>query len=235
PALEWLERGVAETLTASLLHSGAFQVISADRVRGAANGRTSQEAARSIGTELYADGVLTGTPGKIRLDFRVHETATGRIGFAAGSEAPSREAVFLLADQAASQIAGRLTAASPPQIESKRLLTQSAEALRAYEEACQEIGKWRMGAAIKGFRKAIEIEPEFTMASIGVGEVAGLSLNRPTARGAILRAADLASSRRLPKYSANLIQGLRLYFDGRLDDAAGVLRALAAEFPHEAE
>jgi serine/threonine protein kinase len=44
PALEWLERGVAETLTASLLHSGAFQVISADRVRGAANGRTSQEA-----------------------------------------------------------------------------------------------------------------------------------------------------------------------------------------------
>jgi tetratricopeptide (TPR) repeat protein len=32
-----------------------------------------------------------------------------------------------------------------------------------------------------------------------------------------------------------LIQGLRLYFDGRLDDAAAVLRALAAEFPHEAE
>ncbi len=234
PALDWLGRGVTETLTASLQHSGAFQVISADRVHAGARGHTAEQTAKSLGTQLYVDGVLTGAEANLRLDLQVHETDTGRTVFVGSFDAPSREAVFLLADQAATQIAGRLAAAPTAPIISKRLLTQSSDALRSYEEARQEMGKWHMGAAIEGFRKAIEIDPEFTMAYVGVAEVAGLS-DRTTARGAIVRASDLASSRSLPRFSANLIQGLRLYFDGRLDGAVGVLRALAVEFPHEPE
>src|SRR6185369_4689355 len=158
PSLEWLERGVTEPLTASLQHSGAFQVISADRVHAVAHGRTAEEAAKSLGTELYVDGVLTGAAASLRLDLQVHETATGRTVFAGGFDAPSREAVFLLADQAATQIAGRLATAPAALIESKRLLTESSEALRSYEEARKEMGKWHMGPAIKGFRKAIELD-----------------------------------------------------------------------------
>jgi len=233
PSIQWLERGVAETLTVSLLQSGAFQVVSSDRVRSTARGRTTAETARLLDTELYVEGVLTGGPAKIRLDLRVHETATGQIVFASGFESPSGQAVFLLADQAASQIAGRLTTALPTIVQSKSLLTPSSEALRSYEDARQELGKWHINAARKGFRKAIDLDPQFAMAYIGIAESVGM-FDRLAARSAILQAGDLAATRSLPRFQMNLIHGLRLYYDGRIEDAVEVLRALSSEFPHEA-
>jgi len=234
PSLQWLERGVVETLTTSLLHSGAFQVIPTERVRANSHNRTPEETARSLGTDLYVDGVLRSAQDRIRLDLRVHETGTRRTVFARGFESVAKEAVFLLADQGASQIAGGLTTAAPARTELKMLLTQNIDALRSYEEARRELGKWHIGEAIRGFRKAVELDPEFTMAYVGLAGSVGL-MDRSAARGVIVRAAGLAASRNLQGYPAKLIQGLRLYFDGRLEDSAQMLRALAEEYPQETD
>ncbi|MFN7923647.1 MAG: protein kinase [Bryobacteraceae bacterium] len=232
--LHWLERGIAETLTMSLLHSGAFRVISADRARAAAQGRSPAEAAKALPADLYVTGVLAKAAARIRFDLRVVETANARVAFAESFEAPSAEAAFSLADQAAARITERLTKAAPQASESKALLTANPEALRFYEEARAEHGKWRLGPAAGGFRRALEADPDFAMAYAGLAQVSGW-WDRPGARGAILRAADIAVTRRLPKLPLELIQGLRLYYDGRLDEAVALLRAAEAEFPGETE
>ncbi|MEO8593069.1 MAG: serine/threonine-protein kinase [Candidatus Solibacter sp.] len=233
-SLAWLEHGLTETLTVSLLQSGAFRVLSTERVQAAAQGKTAREAAQALRADLYVEGALIKAPPKIRLDLRVIETAGGRVVLARSFEASSAEAVFTLADQAAFEITSRLTTTAPVKADSKKLLTGNSEALRLYEEGRIQHGKWNLPRAAERFRKAAATDPEFAMAWAGIAQTISW-WDRPGARGAIHRASDIAAARGLPKLPVQLIQGLRLYFDARLDESAELLRALGREFPMETD
>jgi DNA-binding winged helix-turn-helix (wHTH) protein/tetratricopeptide (TPR) repeat protein len=242
-SLEWLDRGVAELLTTDLAQSKTLDVISTERVRELINRRTkgqgrlppgeTQAVAKEAHADMFLSGALLKVGSRLRLDLRAQDTATGVLLFADKVEGEDAQAVFGMVDQATAGILARLApgeqAAQPNAAAS---LTANLEALRAYEEGESYFSRLLVDEAVRAFRRATELDPEFAMAHCQTAGALFIS-DLPAARQAIARAAQLADRLPLPRLEKLLIQAGRLAQDGRMQEAEQVAETAVREFPRE--
>jgi DNA-binding winged helix-turn-helix (wHTH) protein/TolB-like protein len=244
-SLEWLDNGVAELLTTDLAQAKTLDVISTERVRELINRRTkgegrlpageTQAVAKEAHADMFLSGALLKVGSRLRLDLRAQDTATGVLLFADKVEGEDAQAVFGMVDQATAGILARLEpseAAAEPNAAAS--LTANLEALRAYEEGVSYWSRLLVEEALRAFRRAIELDPQFAMAQYQAAGALFIS-DLPAARQAIARAAQLADRLPLPRLQKVLIQTERLREDGRLQEAEQVAETAVRDFPRETQ
>ncbi len=246
PSLDWLADGAVELLSTDLAQSKGLQVISTDRVRGIIRQRVkgesrlpagqAQDVAREARADIYLSGVLLKFGDALRLDVRVQDTATGKVLRAEKVEAPNAQAVFAMVDQATAGILTELVPGeSPSKASVSAMLTSNVEALRAYEEGNSFYDRFLSEEAVKSYRRAIELDPQFAMAHYKIAFPLSYTAGFKAAREEMARAADLAERLPLPRLQKLMIESGQLAFEGRIEQAMQVLESVVREFPREVE
>ena len=238
PALDWLNGGMAELLTTGLAQSGAFEVISTERIHNLMRRPESggaAEVARQARTDLFVTGAFLKSDASLRLDLRVQETGSGKVVFAESFQGADAQSIFSVADRATKAILNRWQprgAASGPRI--AEVTTSNPEALRAYEEARVWFDRFRYPEAAKLLSKAIELDPNFIKAYVLQADMAG-PWDSAFARKRLALASEIAAKRTLHPYQKRMLQARVLMADGRLEEASAVAREAAREFPRETD
>jgi eukaryotic-like serine/threonine-protein kinase len=244
-SLDWLGNGVVELLTSDLAQSKSLAVISSERIRALVRQRMkgeerlppseAQEVAKDAQADLFASGALLKLGQGLRLDFRVQDTATGRVLFADKVEAENAQAVFATVDKATADILARLAPNEATlQPNAGTSLTGNIDALHAYEEGVAYGARLLTDQAAAAFRRAIELDPQFAMAHYQLASAlffADVSVQRQE----IARATDLAARLPLPRQQKLVIEATRLSLDGRWEDADEILKTAIREFPRETQ
>ena len=236
PALDWLNGGMAELLTTGLAQSGAFEVISTERIhnlmrRPDAGG--AAEVARQARTDLFVTGAFLKSDANLRLDLRVQETGSGKVVFAESFQGADAQSIFSVADRATKAILTRWqpkATASGPRV--AEVTTSNPEALRAYEEARGWYDRFRYPEAAKLLFKAIELDPNFINAHVLLADMSG-PWDIANARKRLGKASEIAATRTLPVYQKRMLQARLLLADGRIEEAAAVVLDTAHEYTRE--
>ncbi|MEW5977182.1 MAG: protein kinase [Acidobacteriota bacterium] len=246
PSIEWLNRGVAELLTTNLAQAQDLDVISTERIRGLIRRRSAeggrlpageaQEVAREARADLFVSGALLKVGSRLRLDLRVQETHSGKVLIAEKVEGANAQAVFGMVDQTTIDILGRLMPGeelTKPNVAAS--LTANLEALRAYEEGLGYSDRFLAEEAIRAFRRATELDPQFAMAYYRLARATSLTEDLLLARQTKLRAAELAERLPLPRLQKLLIQAEVSLSEGYSDEAERIAETAVQEFPLEIE
>jgi serine/threonine protein kinase len=243
-ALQGMELSVNELLTNALMQAKGMQVISAGRIRELLSRRTDRnrltiEAAREVAREAHADlmlrGALSQAGNAMRLNLDVRDAATGRVDYTNSVEASGERALFDLVDEASRRILGHLSPADAASGSAASGLSQSVEALKAYEEGLAERARFQSGKARTAFRHAIELDPQFFMAQYQLADHLRWDDDIPEARRTIALALAVAEHSPVPRLYSLLAQSLELRIDMRVDEAAKLLEVAHREFPRETE
>jgi tetratricopeptide (TPR) repeat protein/predicted Ser/Thr protein kinase len=242
--LEWLDSGVVELLTTDLAQAKTLEVISTERVRDLISRRTkgegrlpaseSQAVAKEAHADMFLSGSLLKVGSRLRLDLRAQDTASGVLLFADKVEGADAQAVFGMVDQATAGILARLEpreAAVQPNVAAS--LTSNLEALHAYEEGISFFGRVLEKDAQRAFQRATELDPQFGMAYYQLTNTYYFFGDIAAARQTIAHARELADRQSLPRQQKLLIQAAQLHYDGRLEEAEGLLQSILREFPRE--
>ena len=242
-SLDWLNNGVAELLSTNLAQAKSLQVISTERVRGLIRERVkgegrlpagqAQEVAQAAHADMFVSGALLKVGDGLRMDLRVQETGTGKVIHAEKVEAANAQAVFGMVDQATAGILAELApgeAAGNTHVAA--MLTSNIEALHAYEEGKSFAARLLSDQAVKSFQRAVALDPQFAAAYYYMGIAMALE-DFPGARKAIEEASKLAERLPIPRSQKLTIQATKLLFDGRQEEAIGVMETTVREFPRE--
>ena len=246
PALERLEYALGDLLATNLANAGRVPIISTDRARELAGrrvqggGTLSPDQVRDVAREAHADlflaGVLTQAGARIRLEFRIQETQSGRTLFADRVEGNDVQAIFGIADRASARILERLApGAAAPEPMRRGALTVNVEALKAYEEGIENRIRFRAVEARDALQRAIELDPQFVMAHYHLADAMRFNGQVPEARRSVARAVELARRGAVPRLQKMLADALQMRLDLRLEEAGRILEAAHREFPQETE
>ncbi|MCU1237657.1 MAG: serine/threonine protein kinase with repeat [Candidatus Solibacter sp.] len=245
-SFEQLEHGLCDLLSMSLANTKSIPVISADRVRELIARRAqggspfSADQARDVAREAHADlflsGALTQTGTRVRLDYRIQETASGRTVHSDALEGADLQAIVAMADRASARILAWLTPGqAAPQSKSGAALTANLEALKSYEEGVDNRIRFHALEARRALQRAIELDPQFMMAHYHLADSLRFDGQVSEARRSIARALQLAERSPVPPLQRMLAQALQMRLDLRLDEAAIILQTAHREFPQETE
>jgi tetratricopeptide (TPR) repeat protein len=245
-SVDWLQAGVAELLTNDLAQAKGLDVISTERVRGLVNRRTkgqgkllpgeAQDVAKDAHADLFLSGALLKVGPRLRLNLRVQETGTGKVLFADKVEGDNAEAVFAMVDQATAGILSKLAPGeAPARPNVAASLTSNVQALRAYEEGVNFIGRFLMDDAQRALQRATELDPQFAMAYFYLAQPRTFLGGVAAGRQAIARAREISDRQSLPRQQKLLIQAAQLLYDGRLEEADELLQSVLREFPREVD
>jgi tetratricopeptide (TPR) repeat protein len=171
--MHWLRQGVPDMLVTGLAQTQGLDVVSSERLLEILDSlapesaetiapRQVLEVARRAGAGAVVVGSVFGTGPELRIDIRVQDPSDGRLLFAHDVRG---DEVFGLVDELTEQIRGRLgmtTAASSRGI--AELTTESLEAYRLYVEGRNASRNVRWQDAAELLRRAVELDPSFTMA-----------------------------------------------------------------------
>ena len=244
--LDWVDGAFRELLTADLSGAGSIPVVSSDRIRDLINRRVKEESrllpkqSREVAAEgladLFLSGTLTKRRGRLRLEVRIEETATGRVRFSGNVEGQDEKAVTTMAARIATRV---LSSLAPGDITAKPVLaaslTTNVEALKAYEEGLRERDYFLNKETQAAFHRAIDLDPQFVMAYYYLADWMRYSGKIPEGRRIVARAVQLAEYNPVPRLQKLLLQALQLRLDFRLDEAAAVLETAHREFGREIE
>ena len=185
PDIEWLSSGIAETVSVDLKRIAGIRVVGSDdatRQRTAVirrQGRLDTEAARELGRSLGADWVVWGgfqqSGSRIRLTPHFGDTRTGEIVSAEKIDGDMQE-IFALQDHIVTRLADvlriKLTSEEVAQIERPQTSQLTAYELYAKgQQAFQLFGKESAQMATEHFRKAVEVDPNYALAWVGLGSL----------------------------------------------------------------
>jgi serine/threonine protein kinase/tetratricopeptide (TPR) repeat protein len=242
PALDWLDYGMRDLLTANLSSLNSIQPISAERVNELIGRRIkpgehlpaaqARDVAREAQADLFLTGAIVKSGNRMRLDLLIHRTAGGRVVM---SSRVDGDTVSDLADQAAHQILTRLAPKqnkNNSQPRSATTLTGNMEALQAYEEGLRNHILFN-GKAGQSFQRAIDLDPQFVMAYYNLAEFLRSKGDLAQARRVVAHAVTLSEHAPIPRLQKLLIQALQFRLDLRLDRAAEILETARREFPSE--
>jgi len=244
-SLDWMDRGLCELLTAALAQSNTLPVLSTERVRSAAAHRFSGVAqltaaqAHDVATEARADVFASGTLFKqgsgFRLNLRAQETTSGRLIYTGSLEGQDAQALFGMADRAATEMLALIAPRARVTVDSAGGLTSNLEALKAYTEAGIYMSQWLPGRAAEQIRRAVALDPDFAMAQQRLAVITWTAVDLQGARAAAARALALSRKRPLPIAHTRLIEATALWLDGRLEEAGAVLEKASTEAPEDPE
>jgi serine/threonine protein kinase/tetratricopeptide (TPR) repeat protein len=239
--LDWMDRGISELLTTGLAQSPGLAVLSTERVRAAAaalGGRVTAAAAgdvaRRAGADVFVSGSLLKFGSGYRLNLRAQETSSGTLVYSGSVDGDDAQAVFTMADRLVSNILSKLAPETASNVDTAGGLTGNLEALKNYTEAEILAGQWEITAATEKAKRAVSVDPNFTMAYQRLAFLQSLS-NWPPARQTIAVALDLSRKRPLPLAHKRLIEAWASGLDMRVDEAVRVLEQAVTESPEALE
>lgn len=172
-SLAWLSSGIAETLSNDLRSALQLRIIDRTRV---------VEAVRRVGTdlsalrgELHIDMAIVGSfqraGDRLRITARAVDAASGEALADSKADGPL-DHVFDLQDRIVAQLAE--TIGTSPDVAPKRPLreTSSLEAYQAFTEGrvrLETLEPAQVALAIKDFERAIQLDPRYAAAHVGLG------------------------------------------------------------------
>ena len=195
--LAWLSSGIAETVTNDLRATAPLRVV--DRMRVVESVKRGGPELAAVRADLHLDLAVTGSfqraGSRLRITARVVDAASGEATAEAKADGPL-EQVFELQDRIVSQFADALRIGT----KQPRSLgdTSSLEAYRAFTEGrvrLESLDASQVPAAIADFEKAIELDPRYAAAHVGLANARfwqyqmSRARNQPDA-GLLARAVD---------------------------------------------
>jgi adenylate cyclase len=168
--LGWLASGIAETVTNDLRATAPLRVV--DRLRVVEAMKRAGSDLSALRAELHLDLAVVGSfqraGNRLRITARVVNASTGEAKAEAKADGPL-EQVFELQDRIVAQFAETLRIGTPP----PRSLgdTSSLEAYRAFTEGrvrLESLDASEVPAAVADFERAIEIDPRYAAAHVGL-------------------------------------------------------------------
>ena len=195
--LAWLSSGIAETVTNDLRSTAPLRVV--DRMRVVESVKRGGSDLSALRADLHLDLAVVGSfqrsGSRLRITARVVDAATGEATAEAKADGPL-EQVFELQDRIVSQFAEALRIG----IKQPRSLgdTSSLEAYRAFTEGrvrLESLDAAEVPAAVADFEKAIELDPRYAAAHVGLANATfwqyemSRARNQPDA-GLLARAVD---------------------------------------------
>ena len=206
-------------------------------------GDTLQKVRASLGTDLIVLGSYTALgvsgDGRLRVDFRVQNTASGET-VAAWSHTGTEAALLELISESGLAARDRLglgDLAAPPDsktpagLAAASGLPTSSEARRLYAEALDELRGFEAGRARERFERTIKLEPGFALAHVGLAMSWSVLGYDARAVDEASRAVDLA--RELRQEQRLWIDGLHSEYTRDWARAIASYRRLVAEYPDE--
>ncbi len=195
--LAWLSSGIAETVTNDLRSTAPLRVV--DRMRVVESVKRGGSDLSALRADLHLDLAVVGSfqrsGPRLRITARVVDAATGEATAEAKADGPL-EQVFELQDRIVSQFAEALRIGT----KQPRSLgdTSSLEAYRAFTEGrvrLESLDAAEVPAAVADFEKAIELDPKYAAAHVGLANATfwqyemSRARNQPDA-GLLARAVD---------------------------------------------
>jgi serine/threonine-protein kinase len=183
--IDWLATGIAETVSVDLKKVAGIRVVGSDpatRQRVATirrKGPLDAETARDLGTSVGARWVVWGgfqqSGSRIRLTPHFGDTQTGEVVSAEKIDGDMQE-IFALQDRIVTRLADvlriKLTSTEVAEIERPQTSKLTAYALYAKgQQAFQLFGKESARIATEHFRQAVEIDPGYALAWLGLGSL----------------------------------------------------------------
>jgi tetratricopeptide (TPR) repeat protein len=171
--LGWLRQGVPDMLVTGLAQTQGLDVVSSERLLEILDRlvpesaetiapRQVLEVARRAGAGAVVVGSVFGTGPELRIDIRVQDPSDGRLLFARDVRG---DEVFGLVDELTEQIRDQLgITTGEPSRGIAELTTGSLEAYRLFVEGRNADRNMRWPDALELYRRAIELDPTFTMA-----------------------------------------------------------------------
>jgi DNA-binding winged helix-turn-helix (wHTH) protein/tetratricopeptide (TPR) repeat protein len=168
--LAWLSSGIAETVTNDLRATAPLRVV--DRMRVVESVKRGGSELAALRADLHLDLAVTGSfqraGSRLRITARIVDAASGEATAEAKADGPL-EQVFELQDRIVSQFSDALRiAAKQPRSMGD---TSSLEAYRAFTEGrvrLESLDAAEVPAAIADFERAIELDPKYGAAHVGL-------------------------------------------------------------------
>lgn len=236
--LQYLGEGMVTLLGAALdglgelstADSRSLLTFLAERRADPALGRA---AARHVGAGLFVLGDIVEADGNLGLaaslyDARGRLLSTGRI--TAGSEGGIYRAVEEIATQL---VVHRSTDPAQEVARVAATTTSSLPALKAYLQGERELRLGRFSAAVDSFRAAVAIDTAFALAYYRLAIAAEWDQRTDLPEQAARQAARFTG--RLTERTAALVEALRLWREGRFQEAGDQYRAILSRYPKDVE
>lgn len=244
---DWLRRGLADMVITGLSRSEQVAVLSRQQLElllernGLERDRTppldrALELARQSGADSVVVGSFGEIGGAIRFDARIHDVRDGRL---LGSESAVSAADQLLSDGdvVALRVASRLGVEMRVGNASGKLpevSTNSLEAYRLYLLGMEKAEGLDAASAIRLFESALQIDPQFAMASARIGYAYAVAQSLPDQAKPYLRRAFEHPSRLSEKDRLYILVWSALA-DSDYQQAIAKLNDLVRRYPLEAE
>ncbi len=182
-SLEWLQKGLTEMIIRSLSQSPHLSVLSTDRIyeilermgETAPPGQFDMDMAAIVAMEANAEALLTGnitrSGDSLKINVRVHEPEKGAILQEESVEGPGLENIFSMVDHLTQRIKDDLQISvsdNVPEQSIAELSTSSLEAWQNYTSGVDNYNKYLMAEALPFYKKAVELDPDFVSAYIGL-------------------------------------------------------------------
>jgi DNA-binding winged helix-turn-helix (wHTH) protein/tetratricopeptide (TPR) repeat protein len=241
-ALGWLSSGIAETLTNDLRSALHLRIIDRTRVVEAVR-RVGSDLAALRG-ELHIDLAIVGSfqraGEKLRITARAVDAASGEARADSKADGPLDQ-VFDLQDRIVAQLAETIGTSTDPAPRRSHHETSSLEAYQAFTEGrvkVETLDAAQVSRAIKDFERAIQLDPRYALAHVGLSNAHFLQYEMSRAQNqpdAALLARSIDHVRRAIELERNLAEAhatlaFILVSAGRAGEAlASARRAVALE------
>jgi DNA-binding winged helix-turn-helix (wHTH) protein/tetratricopeptide (TPR) repeat protein len=171
-SLAWLSSGIAETVTNDLRSVAQLRIIDRTRVVEATRRGVYDPAAlkRELGLDLAVVGSFQRAGERLRVTARVIDAASGEALADGKADGPLAD-VFDLQDRIVAQLSDALTPRGESSARRPHRETSSLEAYQAFTEArlrLETLDGNEVGRALEGFNRAVELDPRYAAAYVGL-------------------------------------------------------------------
>ncbi|HWA56358.1 MAG TPA: protein kinase [Gemmatimonadales bacterium] len=246
PTVDWLRDGSVNMLALNLSQWTDLTVVDHERLHDLFERRKldsrqpvglemARRLARDAGVWTVALGDFTKAGDSLQLVARLFDVSTGNRLDVARVEGRTGDDVRPLFDRLAAQLLHLSGAPAGVRTDVARATTQSLEAYRAYLQGLEELNGWNLGAAERGFRRAVELDSSFGLAYYKLSLTRGWLAGQADSVGMdAIRRATLLSDR-LPEHDRQMVTAYRYFLEGSYDQGEAAYRALLAHDSTDAD
>ncbi|GMU66205.1 MAG: hypothetical protein AMXMBFR36_24790 [Acidobacteriota bacterium] len=243
----WLGPAVAEMLATELSTAARVRIVPRAAVEQAARElelapRPDLDRTQAIGRLVGAAVVLGGTyllegreaPRPVRLDLRLYDAASGEM-LLAFDQSGREDDLIALVEQAGARLRRHFHVDSPSPEERRaiRAALPSGAQLEPYISGLELLRRGDAQAAVEELKRAVELAPDFPLASAALARAYSDLGQDDRARAAAQRALDRSAA--LAREEQILVEALYRELHGEWRRAADGYRALREFHPDEAE
>ena len=157
-ALEYVAEGLAGTISARLFDVRGLHVAAAPDVDRAEKAANAQKTARQLGSNLLLEGVVEGTPERMRVSVNLDDVADGRRLWTGEFAGTSRD-ILALGDEVCSRVA-KVLEIDPGDLQSARATPRPTENIDAYDLYLRGKNAMRRPQDLKNVEAAIHLQEE---------------------------------------------------------------------------